>query len=73
MQIGTITAEQVLELAAAMPREQLAQWYAYGLSIRSTQTTALQPEKELQQELAMWEAASDEDWSKFESQLAEGT
>ena len=69
MQAGTITSEQVLELAATMPREQLAQWYAYGLSIRSTLLAT--PEKELQQELAMWEAASDEDWSKFESQLAE--
>ena len=72
MQTETITSEQVLELAAAMPREQLAQWYAYGISISSSMTTAPQKETDLQQEFAMWEAASDEDWLKVESQLTEG-
>jgi hypothetical protein len=70
MQTGTTTAEQVLELAAAMPHEQLEKWYAYGLSIRSPKTTSSQTESDLQQEMAMWEAASDEDWSKSEGQLA---
>ena len=77
MQTTTVTPEQVLELAAALPREQLAQWYAYGLSIRSATSLVSQAEMEQQQEaamwkeFAMWEAASDEDWSKFERRLAE--
>lgn len=75
MQTTTVTPEQVLELAADMPHEQLAQWYADGLSIRSA--TAAQTEREAQEEadmweeFAMWEKASDEDWLKFENQLAE--
>jgi hypothetical protein len=74
MQTTTVTPEQLLELAADMPHDQLAQWYAYGLAMRSV--TVSQAEREAQEEaamwaeFAMWEKASDEDWLKFEAEMA---
>ncbi len=77
MQTETVTPEQVLELAADMPHDQLAQWYTYGLALRSATAAASQAEREQQEEaamweeFAMWEKASDEDWLKFEAEIAQ--
>jgi hypothetical protein len=57
-----------------MPLEKLVRWYEYGLFIQAR--PVLLPQKEtaaddaLQDELAEWEAASDEDWFEFEEKLA---
>ena len=76
MQTTTVTPEQVLELVADLPHDQLAQWYANGLALRSATAAAAQTELERQEEaamweeFAMWEKASDEDWLKFEAEMA---
>ena len=76
MQVQNITREQVVQLAKTMPLVKLARWYEYGLFIQSTplalatEKTAIDDEA-LQQEFAMWDAASDEDWLKFEELLTE--
>jgi hypothetical protein len=69
MQTEVITPEQVVQLAARMPCEQLAQWYPYGLSMQAAVPTT-DNETALREEFAMWEAASDEDWLNLETQLA---
>lgn len=77
MQTQIITCEQVIELAKKMPIEKLVSWYEYGLFIQTnpmfTPLKAIETKEELQllDELAEWEAASDEDWLKLEINLAE--
>ena len=58
MQTTTVTSEQVLEPAA---------------DPSSDQSIASGDEAAMWQEFAMWEAASDEDWIKFENDLAQGS
>jgi hypothetical protein len=79
MKTQTITREQVMALAKTMPLEKLATWYEYGLFIQSrpilmpTTESVDEEERELAEEFAAWEAASDEDWSKAEQMIAEAT
>jgi len=56
-----------------MPIEKLVNWYEYGLFIQAhptftlMQDRATEAELQLLDELAAWEAASDEDWLKLEA------
>ena len=70
MQKEPVSREEVIELAKKMAPEKLARWYELGLFIESRPTAAVDNEQ-LMQEIAAWEAASDEDWAKFESRLIE--
>jgi len=76
MQNQMITRDKVIELAKKMPIEKLAPWYEYGLFIQahplviSTRQIEADNEVLLAQELAEWEAASDEDWQIFEEGMA---
>ena len=76
--LETVTRQQVIELAQAMPVEKLARWYEYGLFIASRPLVVPVEEKveheeaQLLDEIAAWETASDEDWLKFENTLSEG-
>jgi hypothetical protein len=76
MQTEVVTREQVIELAKQMPAEKLVRWYEYGLYIQSHplavpdyEPIELDDEALLMEEFAAWEAASDEDWIKFENNL----
>jgi hypothetical protein len=76
MQTEVVTREQVIELAKQMPVEKLVRWYEYGLYIQSHplavpvyEPIELDDEASLMEEFAAWEAASDEDWLKFENNL----
>ena len=77
MQTQIVTREQVIELAKKMPIEKLVNWYEYGLFIQAHPTFTTIPDKaaeeelQLLDELAEWEAASDEDWLKLEESLTE--
>ena len=77
MQTQIITREQVIELVKKMPLEKLVSWYEYGLFIQARPTftplqdSATEAELQLLDELAEWEAASDEDWLKLEESLTE--
>lgn len=77
MKTKTITRDQVIRLAQTMPQHKLASWYEYGLFIQLHAplgaASASEPieDAELAEELAAWEAASDEDWLKTEQMLAE--
>lgn len=77
MQTQVITREQVIELAKKMPIEKLVNWYEYGLFIQAhprftlRQERSTEAELQLLDELAEWEAASDEDWLKLEAGLSE--
>jgi kynureninase len=70
----TVTRDKVIDLAKTMPQEKLPSWYEYGLFL---QTRSLGPavqedaEKLLRQEVADWEAASDEDWLNMEKRLSQ--
>ena len=70
-----VPRKQVIELAETMPVEKLARWYEYGLFIQAhplvmpVSETAEENEMLLMRELAVWEAASDEDSLKLESML----
>lgn len=77
MQTQIVTREEVINLVNQMPLEKLVSWYEYGLFIQSQPVRVTSPtlvngdEAELQDEFAMWEAASDEDWLMMESTLTE--
>jgi hypothetical protein len=77
MQKEPVSPEEVIELAKKMAPEKLKRWYELGLFIESnpSATPASQTPSEdysqLMQEFTAWEAASDEDWQKLESGLAE--
>ena len=77
MKSQTVTREQVMALAKAMPREKLATWYEYGLIIQSRPVlrpaggTDAEADADLAEEIAAWEAASDEDWLKIEQVISE--
>lgn len=81
-QVELMTRDQVLkhiwELAKHLLLEKLASWYEYGLFIQTRPiiTPAIEVELEddeqaMLDEFAQWEAASDEDWLKFEQQMQE--
>lgn len=70
MQKEPVSREEVIELAKKMEPEKLARWYELGLFIESRSTAAVD-NAQLMEEIAAWEAASDEDWAKFESSLIE--
>ncbi len=61
-----ITDEKVLALAKELNEEKLADWYEFGIFLKERSKR-----NELAEEFAEWEAASDEDWLKFENELAE--
>jgi hypothetical protein len=70
-----ITRQQVIELAKKMPPDKLGRWYEYGLFIQS-RPLAVASESPLEdvglsEEIALWEAASDEDWLNWEKELTE--
>lgn len=71
----TVGYEQIVALAKTLPEEKLASWYEYGLFIQSraveTPGAGEQGPEAFAQEMAQWEAASDEDWLAFEDQLEE--
>jgi len=77
MKVQPVTREQVLALAKEMPREKLATWYEYGLFIQSrpvlrpANEIELEADADLAEEVAAWEAASDEDWLKIEQMISE--
>jgi len=77
MEAQTITREQVVALAMSLPLDKLESWYTYGLFIQSYPafTQAFAPMKnmegDLEAEMAVWEAASDEDFLKFEDHMRE--
>ena len=70
-----ITREQVVALAMKMPLEKLVNWYEYGLFIHAypvlVAASVSNEDVDLQNELNIWEAASDEDWLNFEQRLQE--
>ena len=70
MQKEAVSREEVIELAKKMAPEKLARWYELGLFIESRSTAAVD-NAQLMEEIAAWEAASDEDWAKLESSLIE--
>lgn len=70
MQKESVSREEVIELAKKMPSEKLARWYELGLLIESRSSAALD-NAQLMEEIAAWEAASDEDWAGVESRLIE--
>jgi hypothetical protein len=69
----TVSYEEIVALAKALPQEKLASWYEYGLFIKSRSETPmpeqLDDEAALRKEFAMWDAASTEDWLAFEQRL----
>lgn len=75
MKAQTVTREQVVALAKAMPGEKLATWYEYGLFIQShpvlRPASDVEADADLAEEIAAWEAASDEDWLKIEQMIPE--
>lgn len=79
MALQSVTRKQVIELARTIPISKLANWYEYGLFIQSRPPMVAAVEKkqlhatddELMEEIAAWEAASDEDWMNFEEMLME--
>ena len=68
MQKEAVSPDQVIELAKKMAPEKLARWYELGLFIESRSTAAVD-NAHLMEEIAAWEAASDEDWARVESRL----
>ncbi len=61
-----ITDAKILALAKELNEEKLADWYEFGIFLKERSKR-----NELAEEFADWEAASDEDWLKFENELAE--
>ena len=70
-QSHTITPEQIIALAGTLPAEKLESWYEYGLFIKTRHSQAESDGEDLQNEIAAWEAASDEDLLNFERVLSE--
>jgi hypothetical protein len=70
-QTRTITPEQIIALAETLPAEKLESWYEYGLFIKARHSQAKSDEEDLQNEIAAWEAASDEDLLNFEREFLE--
>lgn len=66
----TITTEQIIALAEALPEEKLESWYEYGLFIKARHSHESFTDEALRREIADWEAASDEDLLNFERELA---
>ncbi len=75
----SITRQEVIALAEKMPVEKLAIWYEYGLFVQShplfmpAQEAIQEVYADLDEEMAAWDKASDEDWLKMERLLAEGS
>lgn len=70
-QSRTITREQIIALAETLPAEKLESWYEYGLFIKARHSQSVSGEADLQNEIAAWEAASDEDLLNFERDISE--
>lgn len=70
-QFRTITREQIIALAKTLPAEKLESWYEYGLFIKACHSQAKSDEDDLQNEIAAWEAASNEDLLNFEREFYE--
>lgn len=76
----SITREQVIELAQAMPSEKLMSWYQFGLFLHTRQDESALLQEGIQtdgdgadlfDELAAWEMASANDLLAFEAKLLE--
>ncbi|SLM32746.1 hypothetical protein MTBBW1_80084 [Desulfamplus magnetovallimortis] len=68
-----ITREQVISLAKTMPVEKLTSWYEYGLFLQFRNISLDRGDENnkdsLVKELSEWEAATDDDFLKFEHML----
>jgi hypothetical protein len=70
----TVTRDKVIDLAKSMAQEKLATWYEYGLFLQTRSLSGAvkkDAEAQLRQEVAHWEAASDEDWLNMEDRLSQ--
>jgi sensor histidine kinase YesM len=63
-----VTTEKVLALANQLSEEKLIDWYEFGIFLRERSKLK---DDDLEKEFGEWEAASDEDWLKFENHFAE--